>query len=137
MKPDILNYFHDWVSARLSFSEDIVLRLEVMTEDEEVHSATITFVGFRTLEFKDYQQPIKTETEDLETVIKLANDRWLQRATEIKDGIEIEFIGGNDFTESHVGTLSFKYNFMKVSIDNEECLTERDIERVLNQIEKE
>lgn len=137
MKQDVLNYFHDWVSTRLSFSKDLILGLEIMTEEEKVHSATITFGEFRDLEFKDYQQTPLIETENLETIKKLSIDRWIQRSKEISGGIEIEFVGGNDFTDSHVGTLSFNYNSISVTINNEKCPTESAIERMLNQIEEE
>jgi len=134
LKQDLLNYFHDWVSTRLSFSKDLVLVVEIMTEDEKVHSATLTFVGYSKLEFKDYAETPLTETENLEKIKKLSLDRWIQESKEIDGGIEIQFIGGNDFTDSAIGTLSFDYKSILVTINGEECPTESAIEKVLSQI---
>ena len=106
-----------------------------MTEDEKVHSAILTFAGYSKLEFKDYAETPLIETENLEKIKKLSLDRWIQDSKEIDGGIEIQFIGGNDFTDNPIGTLRFDYKSISVAINSEECPTEDAIESALSQIE--
>lgn len=126
------NLFHDWVSKNLTFSKDIVLELEMIDKDENLHAASITFSDFSNLQFKDHQPPHIIVAEDFETIVKLTINRWLQGGSEVSSRTKIEFIGANDFTDSHVGVLCFNCTTIHISIDNKTYGTNEELERVIN-----
>lgn len=118
MKLSDLNLFHDWVLTALTYSDDLILSLEKLDDKEKHHLATITFSGATSLEFTDYQQPVVFEKSDFDIISKLASDRWIQRISQTESQCEIELIGGNDHTDSHVAVIRFEFDSIEEFVDN-------------------
>lgn len=141
MNAALANHFHDWVSSKFSFNNDFVVVLELLDKNDKTHIATLTFADYKDLSFtywthkKEKLGLVKhTELHNTHLMENTAVNRWLQDV-ENKSGLtEIQFIGGNNFSESHVVVFAFKHGGLEIKVNGQELKNEEKLSRFLNNL---
>ena len=139
MNASVANAFHDWISIGFSFDCDFIVSLEIADKNNTSYIAKLTFKDFQNLEFIywtfDKSLTERIERSNTEFMRKSSIDRWLQNSGVVNGFTEIQLIGENDFSDSHVVVFRFQYSYLEVMINGITYNTESQLAGYLEDLD--